>query len=306
EIGLKVTTYAVVMLAALLGNSLVIFIVFRNQRMRTTTNFYLVNLAVADLLVTLMCSWVHLVDSLTENWVLGAFFCRANSFAQVLALVSSILTLTLIACDRFFGIMFAMRAHLTERRASCCLVVVWVCAAGVAAPLLFFRSEHHRVWLDFLEVWCNDDWPSTVQTDMEGRIVGYEYQSKTIYYTFVCVVLFFVPILVMATAYGLIIRKLWSTSLPGEHIESGKAVQDKTKKKVAAMLIVLLCIFVLCWLPLQCVILYAEYRSPHTTVSISIRIQNYYIIYFSTFIAYSNSALNPLIYAGFNENFRRG
>ncbi len=37
---------------------------------------------VAGLMVTVSCSWVHLVHDLTEGWVLGAFFCRLNSFAQ--------------------------------------------------------------------------------------------------------------------------------------------------------------------------------------------------------------------------------
>lgn len=82
EIGLKVSLYAVLIITALVGNGLVIFIVWKNQRMWNTTNFYLVNLAVADYLVTVMCSWVHCVDSLTEGWVLGAFFCKVNTFGQ--------------------------------------------------------------------------------------------------------------------------------------------------------------------------------------------------------------------------------
>jgi hypothetical protein len=50
--------------------------------MRTTTNYYIVNLAVADLLVTVCCMWVTLIDDVTEGWVLGAFFCRINTFMQ--------------------------------------------------------------------------------------------------------------------------------------------------------------------------------------------------------------------------------
>ena len=64
----------------------------------------------------------------------------------VVALVSSILTLTLISCDRFFGVVFAMKAHLTERRARSCLLGVWVCALGVGAPLLVYRVQFSRTW----------------------------------------------------------------------------------------------------------------------------------------------------------------
>lgn len=82
EITLKLFFYAVIILIALIGNALVILVVIRDKRMRTTTNFYIVNLATSDLLVALSCAWVHLVNSLSENWVLGAFFCKFNSFVQ--------------------------------------------------------------------------------------------------------------------------------------------------------------------------------------------------------------------------------
>ncbi len=82
EIVVKVIFYVIIILVALLGNLAVVVTIWKKQRLHTTTNYYLVNLAVSDLMVTLSCTWVHLVDDLTENWVLGAFFCRINSFVQ--------------------------------------------------------------------------------------------------------------------------------------------------------------------------------------------------------------------------------
>ena len=82
EVVVKVVFYAVIIVLALIGNILVVYIVWHNKRMRTTTNFFIVNLAISDLMVTTSCTWVHLVDNLTEGWVLGAFFCKFNSFAQ--------------------------------------------------------------------------------------------------------------------------------------------------------------------------------------------------------------------------------
>ena len=82
EVSLKILFYVITIVVALVGNALVIFIVWKNKRMRTTTNYYIVNLAVSDLMVTMSCTWVHLINDITESWVLGAFFCRFNSFAQ--------------------------------------------------------------------------------------------------------------------------------------------------------------------------------------------------------------------------------
>ena len=82
EIVIKTVFYVPVIALAIVGNVLVMIVVARDKRMRTTTNYYIVNLAVADCLVTLSCSWVHLLDDLTPRWVLGAFFCKFNTFAQ--------------------------------------------------------------------------------------------------------------------------------------------------------------------------------------------------------------------------------
>jgi hypothetical protein len=82
EAAIKIASYLFIIAMALVGNLLVLITVARTRRLHTTTNFYIVNLAVSDLLVTLMCTWVHLVDDLTEGWVLGAFFCKFNTFAQ--------------------------------------------------------------------------------------------------------------------------------------------------------------------------------------------------------------------------------
>jgi len=74
-------------------------------------------------------------------------------FAAVLTLVSSILTLMLIACERFVGIVFAMKAHLTERRPATFVAIVWVVSVIVSSPLLVYRRQQVRHWLDHTEIW---------------------------------------------------------------------------------------------------------------------------------------------------------
>ncbi|ESO84079.1 hypothetical protein LOTGIDRAFT_108319 [Lottia gigantea] len=294
EMVLKIAFYVPVIVMALFGNLLVILVVARNKRMKTTTNYYIVNLAVADLLVVLTCSWVHLLDDLTEGWILGAFFCKFNTFAQVLSLVASIFTLTFIACDRFFGIVFAMKAHFIERRARYTILALWLCSLAVAAPLLVYRDLYEVQWKNHLERWCDDHWPVVKA-----------------YYTLVCVVLFFLPCTVMTIAYAVIIWTLWASRAPGERTTKDMKVQSKLKKKVIVMLVLILAIFVVCWLPLVSILLYTEYREDKNS-----RVGNVFHIilkewfinfqYFARYLAHTNSAVNPLIYAGFNDNFRKG
>lgn len=82
EMVVKSVIYGIITISSLFGNVLIIVIVMKNKTMKTVTNYYIVNLAVADLMVTLTCTWVTLVDNLTEGWILGAFFCKLNTFTK--------------------------------------------------------------------------------------------------------------------------------------------------------------------------------------------------------------------------------
>ncbi|KAK8760302.1 hypothetical protein V5799_028431, partial [Amblyomma americanum] len=79
---LKMSVYLVTIVAALVGNFAVIVTVVTNRVMRTTINYYLLNLAVADTLICIFCMWVHFVNSLSTFYVLGSFMCRFEGFAK--------------------------------------------------------------------------------------------------------------------------------------------------------------------------------------------------------------------------------
>ena len=79
----------------------------------------------------------------SSYWHSNLFF-----FVSVLSLVASILTLTLISCDRFFGIVFALKARLTQRRWKTFILVLWIIAVSISAPLLFYRKQvtRYAIW----------------------------------------------------------------------------------------------------------------------------------------------------------------
>lgn len=144
--------------------------------------------------------------------------------------MASVLSLTQIAYDRFFGIVFALRARMTERRASISLVIIWIFSAVVALPVLFFRKLKSREWLDHTEMWCDDDWPYEI--NVVGNMTRFTMPLRTAYFVSVSVVLYFVPMVVMSIAYGVIILKLKTTHIPGEIMDKRDEQQAKTKRKV--------------------------------------------------------------------------
>lgn len=84
EVGLKIGACILVEFVSVFGNLLVIAVVARSPRMRSTTNCYIANMAVADLLIALVPTWIHVSTNVIDQdgWPLGSFLCKFNSFVQ--------------------------------------------------------------------------------------------------------------------------------------------------------------------------------------------------------------------------------
>ena len=76
-------------------------------------------------------------------------------------MVASVMTLMAIAGDRFFAIIFPLRARVTERRVGVVVTLVWLSALAIGLPPLFFYTYTERQWKDYLETFCTDVWPVT-------------------------------------------------------------------------------------------------------------------------------------------------
>ena len=75
--------YALVFFVGLVGNFLVCFAVGMNRHMRTVTNLFIVNLAIADLLVLILCLIPTVLEDVTETWYMGSVCCKIVKYCQV-------------------------------------------------------------------------------------------------------------------------------------------------------------------------------------------------------------------------------
>lgn len=116
-------------------------------------NLFILNLCICDLMIVLWCSWVHMVNSLSENWIMGAFFCRFNTFVQVMSLIAAISTLSVISYERFKGIVFTMKRKLDHRDCARMLVFIWLFSILAALPIFLYRKQYKRIWKDRIEIW---------------------------------------------------------------------------------------------------------------------------------------------------------
>lgn len=97
---LFLTAFIILIAVALSGNLIVIWIVMAHKRMRTVTNYFLVNLAAADTLISLLNIPFISTFLLYQNWWYGELWCRCANFVSICSLSASVLTLMAIAIDR--------------------------------------------------------------------------------------------------------------------------------------------------------------------------------------------------------------
>lgn len=80
---IKITFTVAVIIAALTGNIGIILAISLHRSLRTTINYYLVNLAIADIFICTFCMSVYLINHLTEPlFILGPIVCKLNAFCQ--------------------------------------------------------------------------------------------------------------------------------------------------------------------------------------------------------------------------------
>ena len=91
--------FAMVLVAAG-GNVIVIWVVLAHKRMRTVTNYFLVNLAVADALISVLNTPFNFVYFLSGNWLFGKGYCKFSQFIAPCTISASVFTFMSIAIDR--------------------------------------------------------------------------------------------------------------------------------------------------------------------------------------------------------------
>ena len=92
--------FIVILLVAACGNLIVIWIVLAHKRMRTVTNYFIVNLAVADFLISILNMPWTFFFLLYQDWWFGPHFCRFCLFISPCSISASVLTFMAIAIDR--------------------------------------------------------------------------------------------------------------------------------------------------------------------------------------------------------------
>ncbi|XP_049942603.1 neuropeptide Y receptor type 1-like [Schistocerca serialis cubense] len=127
--------YGSISVLAVVGNSLVMWIVATSRRMQNVTNCFIANLALADIVIGLFAIPFQFQAALLQRWNLPHFMCAFCPFVQVLSVNVSIFTLTAIAIDRHRAILNPLSARPSKLRAKLCIAAIWCVSGALAAPM---------------------------------------------------------------------------------------------------------------------------------------------------------------------------
>ena len=132
----KTFVYCTILVVSLAGNSLIGIIVYKTKTMRKTINFFIVNMAMFDMLLPIFIlpyrikelmnfeSWFNIYDPLWQ------VFCKVNPFISFLSCIVSTESLLLIALDRFGAVVFPLRRPLISLELCPFLILAtWIFAA---------------------------------------------------------------------------------------------------------------------------------------------------------------------------------
>ena len=282
--------YIITMLVSLVGNILLLYIVWKKPDVRSLTSFMFVNMAVADLLVTLVVIPYTVSNFYTHgvwpmNGLIGQITCKAILYVAFFTITTSILCLTFMAVDRFYAVVYPFRRLLWFRKPKVLTPVVWLLSMAFMSIVPVFvvlqwypKSSKYMCVTNF-----------TILGDKSRAIRGV--------YIYFFVINYLLPVSVISVLYTITARKLWFHQAPGDGLIQNNQRRQQTKRRVVRMLIIVFTAFALCWLPGQVFQLYLAITEWSKDLPIVQTACNWF--------GHSNSAINPWLYIGLNSKINR-
>ncbi|XP_062857001.1 D(1) dopamine receptor [Trichomycterus rosablanca] len=304
---------SLLILSTLLGNMLVCAAVTKFRHLRSkVTNFFVISLAVSDLLVAILVMPWKAVTEIAGFWPFGSF-CDIWVAFDIMCSTASILNLCVISVDRYWAISSPFRY---ERKMTPKVAFVMISTAWTLSVLISFipvQLNWHKAQTDSFLQHGN--------TSQEGPIINNcDSSLNRTYAISSSLISFYIPVAIMIVTYTQIyriaqkqIRRISAleraaesakirhdsmTSNSNTDSESSFKMSFKRETKVLKTLSIIMGVFVCCWLPffiLNCMVPFCEQNFPcisPTTFDIFV------------WFGWANSSLNPIIYA-FNADFRK-
>ena len=274
----KYSIYCVIFFISLVGNAMVCFVVCRRMKVKSVTNYFIMNLAVSDLLYT-FCVPFDVFSNVNKAWPYGAIMCRILWPAQTMTITVSVFTLTALSATRFWAVVKPLRRQLSLKQTGFVIATLWVLATSTVIPYINFLKYASS------EGACIEEWPS--------------HEKRQIYTASLLVIQYALPLTIISTCY----LKIGFELTKGQTKTSNRALaktRGKEARKVIKMLIIVTLVFAVLTLPSAIMWMWLDFGAADQ------KFKNFWdvveVLYVLDFL---NCASNPIIYSFCNESFSR-
>ena len=284
--------FSLLLVVSLIGNLLIVLIVYKTPTLRKPINMLIANMAMSDLLFPIFTFPAYLADLHVDGgWLiiggnLGLALCKLRLFGMYISSLVSVQSLVLITVNRFGAVVVPLRSPLiTIKQCPFFIVATWIIAMAVYSPYLVVNKLVEYPG----GVSCISQWRETFGGNANRN-----------YMLVLVIVFFYTPFVLLAILYSVILIKLKRQAHPGEPSANAEEQRTKRIRSVLKMAIAIVVAFFICWIPrLSRVISFLS--APRSSISCSIILYDLII----EFMPLANSAINPIICLIFSSNYRQ-
>ncbi|OWF51405.1 neuropeptide Y receptor type 5-like [Mizuhopecten yessoensis] len=285
-----IVAYTIVIVAGILGNSLVCQVVFKHRYLRKPRNILIVNLSICDILMCTFCMPFSLIKLTLKNWHLGDFLCRAVPSLQNVDVLVSTFTIVAIAIDRYRAIVTVSREEEYRNMLKYMIAFIWIIAILCCIPMIVFHNVEVPCIMEYgIYQICTEVWPSQTY--------------KSVYTVAITFTQYVLPLTVVITLHTRIcyVLRMRIRSDPITETELKRVLRDIKRNKKNMMLLSAVAVsFALTWLPWTILNMTADFDYRFFVD------KNFNLMYaICLLVAMTSSCINPIMYGWFNSNFRQ-
>ena len=286
------------------GNAMVCLVITFQPQMHTTINYFIRNLAIADLGILIFSFPLAVImEQVPSHWPLGEFFCRYIFPLSDIFFGVSVWSIALIAVDRHRAIVrgaLPKRGSTVFKSARRMVAGVWMISfLIISLPLYFVMNfTDHRPVINIVE--CSPKWPNKEEED----------EMRQIYIIGLTIFWYVLPLAIVTVTFSSITRKLRTSTRFNKSIRDDggrdtekrarKRLRERQNSKAKKLLTPVVLVFAVTMLPLNVFRLVFLYWKEFT-------LHKYFWVYYNVCVicVITNSSANFFIYSVVSEEFRQ-